>query len=161
MHNDLLPPRFTTTCNDLIAGITNAIIRQEGAAPDSTNPGNIRVPLWMPKPWPMQNGFWLPVNRNIGIAGIAHIVALHVAEGDSLAGFIRKYAPPSDHNNTRVYVKNVATWAVIPDILVPLWTFITDKPDNPITTMTLEQQLDVAFPPTPTPPPVSPPASAA
>lgn len=110
--------------NDLIQRLVAAIIRQEGAPATSTNPGNLRGAPWLPKPWPMQNGFWLPVSRSTGVAGLAHVVALHVAEGDSLEKFISGYAPSSDHNDTAAYIANVQKWASIPDTTTPLREFL-------------------------------------
>ena len=110
--------------NDLIQRIVAAIIRQEGAKPDSTNPGNLRGAPWLSGPKAFQNGFWLPVTRAQGVAGLAHVVALHIAEGDSLTTFIGKYAPSADHNNTVAYIANVSKWAGIPDTISPLQEFL-------------------------------------
>ena len=110
--------------NDLIQRIVAAIIRQEGAKADSTNPGNLRGAQWLSGPKAFQNGFWLPVTRAQGVAGLAHVVALHIAQGDSLTTFISKYAPSADHNNTAEYIANVSKWAGIPDTISPLQEFL-------------------------------------
>jgi hypothetical protein len=110
--------------NDLIQRLVNAIIRQEGMGADYHNPGNLRGCPWLPKPWPMQNGFWLPVSRAQGVAGAAHVVALHIAEGDNLTKLITIWAPPTDGNNTARYIGNVKAWANIPDEFLPLQEFI-------------------------------------
>ena len=109
--------------NDLIQRIVRAIIRQEGMGPDSTNPGNLRCAPWLTQPV-IVGGFWKPATRAEGIAGAAHVVALHIAEGNSLAQLIRSWAPASDGNETDVYISNVKMWAGIPDDLQPLWNFL-------------------------------------
>jgi hypothetical protein len=118
--------------NDLIQRITNAIIRQEGMAPDYTNPGNLRGAPWRTSPV-ISGGFWHPETRAEGISGIAHVVALHIAEGDSLRQLISKWAPPSDNNNTAAYIQNVLDWAELPSADDPLWSFIEDPPLKGIT----------------------------
>lgn len=124
---------------DLIQRIVAAIIRQEGMSPTYTNPGNLRAAPWFSfRPSlgtlyqvyadgtkvEFSNRFWSPRTRQEGIAGAAHVVALHVAEGNSLRQLISIWAPPSDHNNTEAYMANVANWAQIPDVDAPLWTWI-------------------------------------
>lgn len=122
-----------TTCNDLIQRIVTGIIRQEGGPPTALNPGNIRTTPWLSRST-TKGGFWLPVSRAQGIAGIAHVVALHIAEGDSLAGFLggrsgySGYAPAADKNDPDTYTKNVALWAGIPDVEEPLWNLIEETP---------------------------------
>ena len=97
--------------NDLIQRIVAAIIRQEGEPADSVNPGNLRAAPWLhpssDQPY-IVNGFWVPASRAEGVAGLAHVVALHIAEGDSLTTFISGYAPPGDGNATAIYIENVA-----------------------------------------------------
>lgn len=110
--------------NDLIQRIVNAIIRQEGMPADFHNPGNLRGCPWLPKPWPMQNGFWLPVTRAQGVAGAAHVVALRIAEGENLTTLISAWAPASDGNATAAYIANVKAWANIPNEFQPLQEFI-------------------------------------
>jgi len=109
--------------NDLIERLVNAIIRQEGMQSDYPNPGNLRRAPWLPSPV-IEHNFWKPVSRAQGVAGAAHVVALHVAEGNTLAQLISIWAPASDNNNTKAYIQNVKTWAAIPDEDVPLWNFI-------------------------------------
>lgn len=109
--------------NDLIERIVNAIIRQEGMSPDYPNPGNLRGAPWLTNPT-IINNFWVPDSRGEGVAGAAHLVALHVAEGNSLAQLIRIWVPASDGNETDVYIEHVKEWASIPDELQPLWNFI-------------------------------------
>ena len=110
--------------NDLITRIVNAIIRQEGNSPNSWNPGNLRGAPWYPQPIISTGGFWIPPSRNAGVAGAAHVVALRIAEGQSLAQLISAWAPESDGNATAAYIQNVKAWAEIPDETVPLWNFI-------------------------------------
>ena len=108
---------------DLIQRIVNAIIRQEGMAADYTNPGNLRGAPWRTDPL-IQKAFWRPATRMEGIAGAAHVVALHIAEGNSLAQLISIWAPASDGNKTSAYIEHVKEWAAIPDENDPLWNFI-------------------------------------
>lgn len=68
--------------------------------------------------------FWNPRTYQEGAAGALHDVALHVAEGNNLVQLISIWAPLVDKNNTNQYITNVATWAAIPDIHVPLWTLL-------------------------------------
>ncbi len=121
--------------NDLITRIVNAIIRQEGMPPLFSNPGNLRTAPWYHSPYLLlaamsypapviTGGFWIPPSRNAGVAGAAHVVALRIAEGQSLAQLISAWAPESDGNATAAYIQNVKEWAEIPDETVPLWNFI-------------------------------------
>jgi hypothetical protein len=117
--------------NDLITRIVNAIIRQEGEGKSSLNPGNLRGAPWLNNPLIYSRGFWIPVNRNCGVAGLAHLVALHIAQGNTLTDFIAGhpgvyagFAPGADHNNDSAYIADVMKWASIPDATVPLWNFI-------------------------------------
>jgi len=134
--------------SDLISRITNAIFRQEGESSTMPNPGNLRDAPWFPKGlqgrryYPVDpntanivpeflkyssgGGFWVPRSRAEGIAGAAHVVALHIAKGESLRELISAWAPSSDHNDTETYISNVANWAGIPDTKLPLWNFIQD-----------------------------------
>ena len=112
------------TKGQLIDGISNAIIRQEGAAPTALNPGNIRTPAWITNPV-VHNGFWVPKSRAEGLAGLAHLVALRIAEGWSLTQIIESYAPAADGNNPIAYIQNVANWVPIPNTAAPLYTLIT------------------------------------
>ena len=112
---------------DLIQRLVAAIFRQEGMPPDYTNPGNLRGAPWMKVPTLIRgaNGtFWNPASRAIGVAGAAHVVALRIAEGQTLTQLISAWAPPGDHNNTATYIANVKTWAAISDENVPLWEYI-------------------------------------
>lgn len=70
-------------------------------------------------------GFWKPRERAEGVAGAAHVVALHIAEGNTLEQLISIWAPPTDNNDTATYIRNVAEWAAIPDAATPLWNFST------------------------------------
>ena len=126
---------------DLIQRICDAIFRQEGHSTDYTNPGSLRDAPWFaadaaghriyPDGSPLtytsndpQKRYWIPRTRAEGVAGAAHVVALHIAKGDSLAKLISIYAPPADHNATQVYIKNVSTWASIQDATIPLWMYL-------------------------------------
>jgi len=141
---------------DLIQRLVAAIERQEGQEPTSTNPGDIRDPVWFPGSAPaVSNGevisnrcyydgtllayrlqagtgeaFWVPRTREEGESGIAHICALHIAQGDSLQQLIRGsphyagYAPSADGNQTAAYITNVAEWASIPNAEEPLWNYL-------------------------------------
>ena len=127
-----------TTCNDLVTRLVNGIIRQEGAPATALNPGNIRQTPWLSRST-TKAGMWVPVSRAQGIAGICHIVALHIAEGDSVAGFLggrtgySGYAPAADHNDPATYIKNVCTWANIADPEEPMWNLIEAQPEAPTT----------------------------
>jgi hypothetical protein len=116
-------PRSGFLMNDLIQRIVNAIIRQEGMPAEYFNPGNLRAAPWLSR-ITIVGGFWNPVSRGQGIAGAAHVVALHIAEGNSLCQLIGIWAPPSDGNNTLAYIANVKEWAAIPDENAPLYTFL-------------------------------------
>ena len=108
--------------NDLIERITNAIIRQEGMSPTYSNPMNLRAAPWRVGPL-IAGGFWRPATRAEGIAGGAHVVALHVAEGNTLTELISGWAPPIE-NNTAAYIAHVKEWANIPDENQPLWSYL-------------------------------------
>jgi hypothetical protein len=110
--------------NTLIQLIVNAIIRQEGEPATAHNPGNLVSAPWLPNPIPMQGGFWYPVSRAQGIAGLAHCVALRIAEGETLTQLISAWAPSSDGNNTTVYIANVKAWCAIPDENTPLQNYL-------------------------------------
>lgn len=110
--------------NDLIQRLVAAIIQQEGEPTDALNPGNLRAAPWLSAKQPTRNGFWLPASRAQGMAGLAHVVALHIAEGQSLTQFISGYAPSSDNNNTAAYIANVKQWAAIPDENAPLMSYL-------------------------------------
>jgi hypothetical protein len=70
------------------------------------------------------NGFWVPPSREAGVAGVAHVVALRIAMGQSLTQLISAWAPPSDHNDTATYIANVKNWCSIADENAPLWDSI-------------------------------------
>lgn len=120
--------------NDLITRVVNGIIRQEGMPADYDNPGNLRGCPWLAANSPyakIVNKFWRPGDRHIGIAGLAHLVALHISQGNSLVDFIAGhpgvysgFAPGADNNNDAVYVADVAKWANIPDATEPMWNYI-------------------------------------
>ena len=95
--------------NKLIQRIVNAQIRQEDEPPTALNPGNLRGAPWLTNPV-IENGFWVPGSRAEGVAGLAHEVALHIAEGQSLTQYLTDYAPPGDGPGlgTRTRVKRVA-----------------------------------------------------
>jgi hypothetical protein len=109
--------------NDLIQRIVNAIFRQEGIPANYSNPGNLRGAPWLVHPI-VNEGFWRPTNRQHGIAGAAHVIALRIAQGVTLTQLISSWAPPSDGNATAIYIANVKNWAAIPDENVPLYTLI-------------------------------------
>lgn len=132
--------------NDLIQRIVNAIIREEGMPTDYTNPGNLRACPWfqavvvdgklslnpsgVQRHYPdgeyvqiSDKGFWVPRTRGEGMAGAAHVVALHLAEGNTLAELIAIWAPPTE-NNTVNYIANVKLWAQVPDENKPLWEYV-------------------------------------
>jgi hypothetical protein len=120
--------------NDLIERLVNAMIRQEGMSADYANPGNLRGAPWLSAPL-IQNGFWKPLSRSVGVAGLAHLVALHIAQGNSLTDFIAGhpgvyagFAPGADNNNTVAYITDVQNWADIDSVTLPLWNFIEPIP---------------------------------
>lgn len=120
--------------NDLIQRIVDAMIRQEGMDESYDNPMNLRGCPWLNPSSPFAQvmaGFWRPGSRRIGVAGGAHLVSLHIAQANTLRDFIAGhpgvyagFAPGADHNKPNVYIANVAGWANIPDINLPLWNFI-------------------------------------
>jgi hypothetical protein len=131
--------------NDLIQRLVDAIFRQEGMGPDHANPGNLRDCPWFPvvaiiegdnarriRRYPtgesvqFAGGFWVPRSRAEGIAGAAHVVALHIAQGNSLAQLISIWAPATE-NDTAAYIANVKRWAGIPDEKLPLWNYIMES----------------------------------
>ena len=120
--------------NDLIQRIVNAVIRQEGKHPDSINPGDLRGAPWLKNPI-INLGFWCPKGgRPEGVAGLAHLVALHIAQGNTLKDFIAGhpgvyagFAPAADHNDPETYTANVMTWAQIPDQNTPLYEYIVGE----------------------------------
>jgi len=106
-------------------------------SPTYENPMNLRGAPWLTSPR-IVNGFWAPSSRFIGIAGGAHLVALHIAQGNSLTDFIAGhpgvysgFAPGADKNDPTTYIKDVSLWAEIPDATQPMWNFILDKPQIP------------------------------
>lgn len=116
--------------NNLSQRVVNAIIRQEGESPTGFNPGNLRAAPWLTKPV-IVKGFWVPCSRAEGVAGIEHVFALHLAQGNTLRDFIAGhpgvysgYAPAADKNKPEVYIANVALWAGIGDPDQPLWNFL-------------------------------------
>ena len=124
---------------DLIGRICEAIFRQEGMGPDHTNPGNLRDAPWFPGSYQQRfylgpapqaklkfvKGYWVPRTRMEGIAGAAHVVALHIAKGETLSQLIHGWAPAGDGaNDPKVYVEHVKEWAAIPDENEPLWTYL-------------------------------------
>ena len=137
-----------TLMNDLVQRIFNAIIKQEGMPEEWTNPGNCRDCPWfefshrldltgkpvMVRVYPdgsvvtYKSGFWVPRTRGEGIAGGSHVVALRIAEGQSLVELITAWAPPGDSNNTAAYIAHVTKWAKIPNKNIPLWNFIETGP---------------------------------
>lgn len=114
---------------ELIGKLTDAIGRQEGMGPLYANPGNLRAAPWL-KNVDTNKGFWVPKNRREGLAGLAHVIALHIAMGHSLRQFISSYAPPSDHNDTEAYIRHVSAWTGIPDNANPMW-FLVDAVEQP------------------------------
>jgi hypothetical protein len=125
---------------DLIQRLAEAIFRQEGMGEEHTNPGNLRDCPWFPvrnagkmdRYYPgtsplqfvqYEQGFWKPRSRPEGVAGAVHVIALRIAQGESLRQLISAWAPPSE-NDTEAYISNVKNWARIPDDCVPLWSFL-------------------------------------
>ncbi len=120
--------------NDLIQRIVLAMIRQEGMPADYPNPMNLRAAPWLSAPL-IHNDFWRPTSRAIGVAGGAHLVALHIAQGNTLTDFIAGhpgvyagFAPGADNNDPATYIAHVQAWAEITDATVPLWNFLIDPP---------------------------------
>jgi hypothetical protein len=121
--------------NDLIQRIINAMIRQEGEPADALNPLNLRASPWLPAEDELiKYGFWYPSSRNEGIAGATHVLALHIAAGNSLTDFIAGhpgvyagFAPGKDGNNDAVYIANIKECANIPDENATLWNYIAGE----------------------------------
>ena len=119
--------------NNLIQLAVEGIIRQEGEPADGFNPGNLRGAPWLEHPV-IVAGFWAPPSRAAGVAGIAHVFALHLAQGNTLQDFIAGhpgvyagFAPGADHNNPAAYIANMKLWMGIPDETVPLWAYIGES----------------------------------
>jgi hypothetical protein len=125
----------------LIDALVSAIIMQEDRPLGDTNPGDLRDCPWFegepgkrtyPDGSPVlyktlgtSGQFWNPPTRQIGISGIAHVVALRITELDSLEEFISSYAP-AGQNNSAVYLANVMKWTGIEDASVPLYTLVKE-----------------------------------
>lgn len=121
------------TIGDLIGGIVAAVIRQEGRDATCTNPGDLEGCPWLRPGQPMEGRFWNPATRAIGIAGLAHVIALHIAQGNSLTDFIAGhpgvyagFAPGADHNDPVTYICNVQAWSGIDNATRPLWEYINE-----------------------------------
>jgi hypothetical protein len=117
--------------NDFLQRLVNGIIRQEGMPEDYANPGNLRAAPWLTHPMINEHNFWVPISRKQGIAGLAHLAALHVAQGNSLVDFIAGhpgvysgFAPGADNNKTDVYIQDLCDWVCIPDRTQPLWNWV-------------------------------------
>jgi len=76
----------------------------------------------------MAGKFWDPASRKEGLAGGLHLLALRVASGWSLRHLINSWAPPSDGNQTSVYLTNVSKWTGITDLDAPLLNLIDEPP---------------------------------
>jgi hypothetical protein len=144
-----------SSLGELCDSIVSAIVREEGRPLDDTNPGDLRDAPWFPGEPPIVDGtpyrvvsrrthydktpvayrlqsgnnepFWNPRSRAEGLAGAFHVVALHVAELNSLAELISDWAPPVE-NKTSVYLANVQKWTGITDSSVPLVSLISPAP---------------------------------
>jgi hypothetical protein len=131
-------PTLGALCDSIVA----AIVREEGRPPDDTNPGDLRDCPWFRrnpihitgrlypdgtvvafKSLGAEGSFWNPRSRAEGLAGAFHVVALHVAELNSLAQLIADWAPPNE-NKTSAYLQNVMRWTGITDASVPLVSLI-------------------------------------
>ena len=117
--------------NDLVQSVVNAIIRQEGEPITALNPGNLRGAPWLTNAPIDKNGFWIPVSRAAGVAGLAHLLTLHIAQGNTLTEFIAGhpgvyagFAPGSDGNNDAAYIKDIMMWAAVPNALLPMWNYL-------------------------------------
>src|ERR1700677_156323 len=111
---------------NLIYKLACAIATQEGffapgtIAVRNNNPGNLIEAPWLANQTG-NHGFWKAASIQIGMAGQMHLIALLIAEGNTLTQLIDTWAPPESGNNPTVYIQNVKTWAGIPDANVPLW----------------------------------------
>lgn len=144
--------------NDLVERIAQAIVRQEAMPADHINPGNLRDCPWfagqapllaqeqddpthrivsrrkLPDGSPVQyrlgaSGiFWVPATRTEGEAAIRHCLWLRTVERQSLRVALYAWAPPTDGNETEVYIRNVKEWAAIADENVPLLSLLEDTP---------------------------------
>ena len=134
------PPINIPTKISVVDQIVAGIIRQEGEPETSTNPGNIRDPVWFPgapgnrkyydgTPLIYANGFWLPRTRQEGVSGLYHVVWLKVAEGYTLTAFIDLYAPTGDENDPVKYVADLVGWIGGGfDPNGPMWNYVQDPP---------------------------------
>jgi hypothetical protein len=93
----------------LVDAIVNSIASAEGffvngAIPNrDDNPGDLRAAPWLTNPV-IVDGFWKAATVAEGIAGVHHQVALDIARGYSLRTLIYAWAPPTDHNQTEIYL---------------------------------------------------------
>jgi hypothetical protein len=137
------PRGYVVTYGQLLDSIVSAIVIQEGRPPLDTNPGDLRDCPWFPRSQPpattrrtypdgagvsfkslgKDGVFWDPRSRAEGLAGAYHVVALHIAELNSLAQLISDWAPPNE-NQTGVYLQNVMKWTGITNPSVPLITLV-------------------------------------
>jgi hypothetical protein len=119
---------------DLIHKISCAIAAQEGfflpgtVAARNNNPGNLIDAPWLESP-ALHGGFWVAASIQEGQAGMMHLIALHVAEGNSLAQLIDIWAPAESGNNPAVYTRNVMAWTGITDPNAPLWNYLEPLTD--------------------------------
>ncbi len=117
---------------DLLYRLCSAIATQEGRFA-SNNPGDLRSAPWIVSPAPtIEGGFWKPVSRAQGIAGMYHQVALDIARGATLRTLITKWAPPSE-NQTEAYIAHVKAWSGITDENQPLQEFLSIEQYGPVT----------------------------
>jgi|SRR6185503_9669227 len=71
------------------------------------NPYNLRAAPWL-KNATVKGGFWVAECDAQGIAGAYHQVALDIARGMTLREMCNKNTPPSDNNNTELYIRETA-----------------------------------------------------
>lgn len=125
-----------------------AIAAQEGwfvagsRAQQNCNPGNLRS-LPYPhddKPVMKMAGYLYCAKPEIGAAQCLCLVAICIAEGESLVQLINRWAPVSDGNNPGVYIANVARWIGLPvdetqpadrqaALVTPLYEYLEDIED--------------------------------
>jgi len=87
------------------------------------NPGDLRAAPWLAHPV-RTDGFWAAPTRAVGLAGLYHQIALDIARGVSLRQLVYSWAPPTDGNNTEVYLTETARRVGITDLDEPLQNYL-------------------------------------
>ena len=77
-----------------------------------------------------EGGYWLATSLAQGLAGLEHLIALRIAQGDNLIQLIDTWAnSASDGNQPEAYIRDVLTWTGIPDAQAQLWDYLEPLTD--------------------------------